>query len=71
MKSIHTSSLLCTSSKAAHDVSFDESSKDERAASLPVQYVLSSSIYFYMLPFVPSFNFFSFYKLSFSNLQIQ
>ncbi|TYI56425.1 hypothetical protein E1A91_D11G209100v1 [Gossypium mustelinum] len=37
MKSIHTSSLFCTSSRAAHDVSFDGSSKDERAASLPVQ----------------------------------
>ncbi|KAG8478267.1 hypothetical protein CXB51_028010 [Gossypium anomalum] len=37
MKSIHTSSLSCTSSRAAHDLSFDGSSKDERAASLPVQ----------------------------------
>ncbi|XP_052876843.1 probable protein phosphatase 2C 80 [Gossypium arboreum] len=37
MKNIHTSSLSCTSSRAAHDLSFDGSSKDERAASLPVK----------------------------------
>lgn len=37
MKSIHTSSLLCASAGAAHDVSFDGSSKDEQTASLPDQ----------------------------------
>ncbi|PPS14407.1 hypothetical protein GOBAR_AA06172 [Gossypium barbadense] len=36
MKNIDTSSLSCTSSRAAHDLSFDGSSKDERAASLPL-----------------------------------
>ncbi|KAK8685980.1 hypothetical protein V6N13_125008 [Hibiscus sabdariffa] len=30
MKSVHTSSLPCTSARAAHDVSFDGSSKDEQ-----------------------------------------
>ncbi|XWS42028.1 hypothetical protein CRYUN_Cryun17cG0133500 [Craigia yunnanensis] len=37
MKSIHTSSLPCSSFGAAHDVSFDGSSKDEQTASLPEQ----------------------------------
>ncbi|KAL1144092.1 hypothetical protein V6Z11_A11G205800 [Gossypium hirsutum] len=35
MKNIDTSSLSCTSSRAAHDLSFDGSSKDERAATIP------------------------------------
>ncbi|XVF15725.1 hypothetical protein REPUB_Repub09cG0180400 [Reevesia pubescens] len=36
MKSIHTSSLSCSSATgAAHDVSFDGSSKDEQTASFP------------------------------------
>ncbi|XWS45384.1 hypothetical protein CRYUN_Cryun15aG0132100 [Craigia yunnanensis] len=37
MKSIHTSSLPCSSAGAAHDVSFDGSSNDEHTASLPEQ----------------------------------
>ena len=58
MKSIHTLSLPCSSAGAAHDVSFDGSSKDEQTASLPEQYVPSSSIYFYVLLFVPFYFFF-------------
>ncbi|EOX91153.1 Phosphatase 2C family protein [Theobroma cacao] len=37
IKSIHTSSLLCSCAGAAHDVSFDGGSKDEQIASLPEQ----------------------------------
>ncbi|KAE8655104.1 putative protein phosphatase 2C 80 [Hibiscus syriacus] len=39
MKSTHTSSLPCTSARAAHDVSFDGSSKDEQTT--PVQTIPS------------------------------
>ncbi|XVF15723.1 hypothetical protein REPUB_Repub09cG0180200 [Reevesia pubescens] len=54
MKSIHTSSLSCSSATgAAHDVSFDGSSKDEQTASFPKEAIpgeraltlLSGSVY--------------------------
>ncbi|OMO84300.1 phosphatase 2C (PP2C)-like protein [Corchorus olitorius] len=44
MKSIHTSRFFCSSAGAAHDVSFDGSSKDEQIASLPEQAVPGQKI---------------------------
>lgn len=49
LKNIHTSSSVCFSAGAAHDVSFDEGSQGEQLGGSSIasdQYVLSSSIYF-------------------------